>query len=77
MKDAFMIKLRFSSILFCPIISAGFEEATHNAQHCLITPIKKWMKSVDNSGVFGALFTGLSKTFDCYLENCQTGRLWF
>ena len=26
MKDAFMIKFTFSSILFCPNISAGFEE---------------------------------------------------
>ena len=30
MKDVFMIKLRFSSILFCPNISADFEEATMN-----------------------------------------------
>ena len=31
MKDVFMIKFRFSSILFCPSISAGFEKATmHN-----------------------------------------------
>ena len=28
MKDAFMIKFRFSSILFCSNISIGFEEAT-------------------------------------------------
>ena len=27
MKDAFMIKFRLSSILFCPNISAGFKEA--------------------------------------------------
>ena len=30
-KDVFMVKFRFSSNLFCPNISAGFEEATmHN-----------------------------------------------
>ena len=31
MKDVLMIKFKFSSILFCSNISAGFEEATtHN-----------------------------------------------
>ena len=31
MKDVFMIKFRFSPIIFCPNISAGFKEATmHN-----------------------------------------------
>ena len=31
MKDAFMVNFRFSSILFCQNISAGFKEATmHN-----------------------------------------------
>ena len=37
-----------------------------NAQHCLITLIQKWKKSVDNRGAFSALFTNLSKAFDCY-----------
>ena len=36
-----------------------------NAQHCLITLIEKWKKIVDNGGAFGALFTDLSKVFDC------------
>ena len=35
------------------------------AQHCMITLIKKWNKSVDNGGAFGALLTDLSKAFDC------------
>ena len=35
------------------------------SQHCLITLIEKWKKSVDNGGVFGALFTDLSKAFNC------------
>ena len=37
----------------------------YNAQHCLITLIEKWNKSVDNGRSFGALFTDLSKAFDC------------
>ena len=32
-----------------------------NAQHCLITVIKKWQRSVDG----GALLTDLSIAFDC------------
>ena len=31
----------------------------------MITLIEKWKKSVDNGGAFGALFTDLSKAFDC------------
>ena len=36
-----------------------------NAQHCLITMIKKWQKSVDGGGQADALLTDLSKAFDC------------
>ena len=42
----------------------GFRRG-YNAQHCLITLIEKWKKSVDNGGAFGALLTDLSKAFDC------------
>ena len=38
---------------------------SYNAQHCLITLIEKWKKTVDNGGAFGALLTDLSKAFDC------------
>ena len=31
----------------------------------MITAIEKWKKSVANGGTFGALFTDLSKAFDC------------
>ena len=37
----------------------------YNAQHCLIDLIEKWKKSVDNSDLFGALLSDLSKAFDC------------
>ena len=33
--------------------------------HCLITIIKKLLRSVDGSGHAGALLTDLSKAFDC------------
>ena len=36
-----------------------------NAQHCLVSMIEKWIKSVDNGGTFGALMTDLSRAFDC------------
>ena len=37
----------------------------YNTQHCLVGLIKKWKKSVDNGGTFGALITNLSKAFLC------------
>ena len=37
----------------------------YNAQHCLIDLIEKWKKSVDNSDLFGALLSDLSKAFHC------------
>ena len=36
-----------------------------NAQHCHASMIEKWKESVDNGGVFGALVTDISKSFDC------------
>ena len=42
----------------------GFRRG-YNAQHWLVTLIEKWEKTVDNDGAFGALFTDLSKAFDC------------
>ena len=35
------------------------------SQLCLIALIEKWKESVDNGGAFGALFTDLSKAFNC------------
>ena len=48
--------IKFSSFL----IRRGY-----NAQHCLVSLIEKWKKSVDNGGAFGALLTDLSKAFHC------------
>ena len=48
--------LFFDSIL--PKYQCEFRRG-FNAQHCLITLIEKWKKSVDNGGGFGALFTDI------------------
>ena len=56
------IQLFFGSLL--SKYQCGFRRG-YNAQHCLITLIEKWKKSVDNDGAFGALLTDLSKAFDC------------
>ena len=36
-----------------------------NSQHCLLSMLEKWKSATDNKKVFGALFTDLSKAFDC------------
>ena len=56
------IQLFFVSLL--SKYQCGFRRG-YNAQHCLITLIEQWTKSVDNGGAFGALVTDLSKAFDC------------
>ena len=76
MKEAFMIKdqveVFFDSILskYQCVFRRGY-----NAQHCLITLIEKWKKSVDNGGAFGALFTHLSKAFDCLSQELLIPKL--
>ena len=47
----------------------------HNSQHCLITLIEKWKKSVDNVGAFGALVTDLSKAFGCLSRELLIAKL--
>ena len=42
----------------------GFRKG-FSTQQCLLAMLKKWKKSVDNSNIFGALLTDLSKAFDC------------
>ena len=47
----------------------------YNSQHCLMTLIEKWKKSVDNGGAFGALFTDLSKAFNCLSHELLIAKL--
>ena len=42
----------------------GFRQSLR-AQYCLISMIEKWKMSVDKGKTFPALFTDLSKAFDC------------
>ena len=52
----------------------GFRKG-FSAQHCLISLIKKWKKSIDNGGAFGALITDLSKAFDCLSHELLIAKL--
>ena len=56
------IQLFFDSLL--SKYQCGFRRG-YNAQHCLVSLIKKWKKSIDNGEAFRALLTDLSKPFDC------------
>ena len=47
-----------------------------NAQHCLITMIEKWHRSVDGDGQAGALLTDLSKAFDCIDHELLIAKLY-
>ena len=45
----------------------GFREG-YGPEHCLITLIIKWQKSVENGGAFVAQLSDLSKAFDYSLQ---------
>ena len=65
------IQLFFDSLL--SKYQCGFCRGYHT-QHCLITLIEKWKKSVDNGGAFDALLTDLSKAFDCMPHELLTAK---
>ena len=46
-----------------------------NAQHCLITMIEKWRRSVDGHSQRGALLSDLSEAFDC-IDHANSKTLW-
>ena len=70
----------------CNQISDFFEEKFSNyqcgfrkrfsAQHCRLVMIKKWRKSIENGGSFGALLTNLSKAFDCLPRDLLVAKLY-
>ena len=41
----------------------GFRK-NHNTQHCLISMLERWKKTLDNGGYICAIFMDLSNTFD-------------
>ena len=53
----------------------GFRKG-FNAQHCLITMIEKWQRSVDEGGQAGALLTDLFKAFDCIDHELLIAKLY-
>ena len=46
----------------------GFRKG-FSTQQCLLAMLEKWQRSVDNSKMFGALLTDLSKAFGCLDHN--------
>ena len=65
------------SIYFEKILSkfqCGFCKG-FSTQHCLLLMLEKWKRVVDNSKVFGALLTNLSKAFDCISHNLLIAKL--
>ena len=52
----------------------GFQKG-FNAQHCLLTMVEKWRKTLDEGGKTGAVLTDLSKAFDCIDHNLLIAKL--
>ena len=46
-----------------------------STQHCLVSTLEKWKSANDNKKSFGALFTDLSKTFDCLSHDLLVAKL--
>ena len=53
----------------------GFRKG-FNDEHCLITMIEKWRRSVDGGGQAGALLIDLSKAFDCIDHELLIAKLY-
>ena len=57
------------------IYQCGFRKGFSN-QHCFLTTLQEWERSIDNSIMFGALLTDLSKGFDCLDHKLLIAKLW-
>ena len=66
------IQIYFNEIL--SKYQSGFRKG-FNAQHCLVSMIKKWTESVDNDGAFGAFMTDLTKAFKCLHQGLFIAKL--
>ena len=53
----------FTARFFSPLLG-GFRQG-HNTQHVLLNFLQYCKNSIDNKGLAGAVFMGLSKAFDC------------
>ena len=61
--------------LFLPK-QCGFHKG-HSAQHYLMVILEKFKESRDRADEFGALFTDLSKAFDCIDHNLLITKLFW
>ena len=52
----------------------GFRKG-FNTQYCILKMIEKWLESRDKGGRYGALFTDLSKSFDCLIHELLIAKL--
>ena len=52
----------------------GFRKG-YSAQHCLLSMLEKWRSAIDNTEMFGALLTDLSKAFDCLSQDLLIAKL--
>ena len=52
----------------------GFRKGFRD-QHCLVSTLEKWKSANDNKKSFGALFTDLSKAFDCLSHDLLVAKL--
>ena len=57
-----------------PKFRCGFRKG-FNAQHCLVTMVEKWRKTLDEGGETGAVLTDLSKAFDSIDHNIPVAKL--
>ena len=61
-------------IIFFSKYQCGFRKG-YREQHYFLFMIQKWKTVVDNGDTFGALWTDLSKDFDCILHDLIISKL--
>ena len=56
------------------IFQCGFRKG-YGGQHCLLMMLETWNKAIDNNKAFGALWTDLSKAFNCLSHDLLIAKL--